>query len=457
MAKQKYDYDLIVVGSGAGGSVAATIAARAGKRVAIIENDLLGGSSPNFGDIPTNALLHVAGVYETAKSGQQFGIRSNAIGYNYPSIKAWKDLVVSRAGAGANSGRFYESEGVTVYSGLAHFIGPYEVSVNRRHLSAAHFIIATGAHWAQPGIEGMDKVKFLTPRTALDLLRPPKTLFIIGGGATGVEFARLFSTFGTKVYIGEVAPRLLPREDEEASELTERTLEDQKGVTILTSARATKISKDALMKRVTYTRGDIEHSIKVDEVLIATGKQPTVDLGLENAGVEYTPQGIEVNEYLQTTTKHIYAAGDVTGKFMYTHVALLESRIAAHNILHRDKHSPDYTAVPRVTHTSPEIASVGLTEDDCIKRDMDILKATAPLNIIGRANTTNVRDGFVKVLTDKKGVLIGATIAAPHAGEMIHELTLAIQHRMTAHDVASTMHAFPSWSEAVRVACGKIG
>lgn len=457
MAKQKHDYDLIVIGSGAGGSVAATIAARAGKRVAIVENDELGGASPNFGDIPVNALLHAAGVYETAKSGQQFGIRSGTIGYNYPSIKAWKELVVSRAGAGANSSRFYESEGVTIYHGLAHFISPYEISVNRRHLSASYFLIATGAKWVRPAIEGLDKVHYLTARSALDLLRPPKTLFIVGGGSTGVEFARLFSTFGTKVYIGEVAPRLLPTEDEEASELTERVLEEQKGVTTLTSTRVTKVSKDALKKRVTYTRGDVEHSVKVDEILIATGKMPSVDIGLENAEVEYTPRGIEVNEFLQTSNKHIYAAGDVLGEYMYTHVALLESRIAAHNILHRDKHTPDYTAIPRITHMSPEIASVGLYEDDCIKRDMAINKATAPLNIIGRANTTNMRDGFVKVLTDKKGVLIGATIVAPNAGEMIHELTLAIQHHMTAHDVASTIHAFPSWSEAVRVACGKLG
>ena len=135
-------------------------------------------------------------------------------------------------------------------------------------------------------------------------------------------------------------------------------LDKHKGVTVLTSTRVTKVSKDALMKRVTYTRGDVEQSVKVDEVLLATGKMPMIDIGLENAGVEYTPKGIEVNEYLQTSAKHIYAAGDVLGKYMYTHVALLESRIAAHNMLHRDKHSPLYVAIPRVKHTTPEIASV---------------------------------------------------------------------------------------------------
>jgi len=456
MAKHTFDYDLIVIGSGAGGSVAATIAARAGKRVAIIENDTLGGDSANFGGIPMGALLHVAGIYETAKNGQNFGIRSATIGYNYPSIKAWKDVVVSRAGSGNTSGRYYEAEGVTLFQGQAHFLSPHEISVNRRHLSAHHFLIATGSYWTVPAIEGLDKVPYLTPRTAIDLLRPPKSIFIIGGGATGVEHARLFSTFGSKVYIADIAPRLLPREDEEVSELVERTLNEQRGIGILTTTRITKVAKDGIMKRVTYMRGDMEHSVKVDEVLVATGKMPNVDIGLENAGVEYTPQGIEVNAQLQTTVKHIYAAGDVLGGYMYTHVALLESRIAAQNMFHRDKISPDYSAVPRITYAAPEIASVGLSEDDCIKRDLPIAKAIAPLNIIGRANTTNMHDGFVKVITDKKAVLIGATVVAPHAGEIIHELTLAIQYRMTSHDVANTLHAFPSWSEAVRVACSKI-
>lgn len=456
MARHSFDYDVIVIGSGAGGSIAATIAARAGKRVAIIESDVLGGDSPNFSGIPMSALLHAASIYETAKSGQQFGIRSATIGYNYPSVKAWKDMVVSRAGAGSNSSRFYESEGVTVYEGLAHFINPHEISVNRRHLSSTHFLIATGAHLVVPAIDGLEKIKYLTPRTAIDVLRPPKSLFILGGGPTGVEFARLFSTFGTKVYIADVAPRLLPREDEEVSELIEKVMAEQRGVTALTTTRVTKVVSDGIMKRVSYMRGDTEHSIKVDEVLVATGKMPTVDIGLENAGVAYTPKGVEVNEYLQTSAKHIYAAGDVLGTYMYTHVALFESRIAAQNIFHREKATPDYTAVPRVTYTSPEVASVGLSEEDCIKRDLHYAKATAPLTIIGRANTSNCTDGFVKVITDKKAVLIGATVVAPHAGEIIHELTLAIQHRMTAHDIANTLHAFPTWSEAVRVACSKV-
>ena len=455
MAKQKYDYDLIVIGSGAGGSVAADIVATTGKRVALVEGDTLGGECPNWGCVPTKALLHAASIYDAAKRGSQFGIRGSAVGYNYPSVKAWKDLAVKRTGA-ASGERYYQSRGISVFHGDAHFIGTHEITVNRRHLSAAHFLIATGSHWLVPDIQGLKTIPYLTARTALELSRPPKSLFIIGAGAVGAEFAELFSIFGSKVYLADVAPRILSKEDEEAGELVGEYFTRERGMDILTSTKVVQVQKEGISARVTYISGGEEHSVRVDAVMIATGKAPTVDLGCENAGVEYTPKGIEVNEHLQTSAPHIFAAGDVLGRNMFTHMGVYESRIAAHNILHKQKVSPNYKAVPRVTFVTPEVASVGLSEAACLKRDLPVKTAIATLNVIGRSNANNFRDGFCKVITDKKGVLLGATVVAPHAGEIIHELTLAIQHGLTAHDVANTLHAFPTWSEIVRVACGKI-
>lgn len=454
--KTSFDYDLIVIGSGAGGSAAATIAARAGKKVAIIEADTFGGDSPNWSDVPTKALLHAAQLYDEARHGARFGLRSTTMGYNYPSLRAWKDLAVKRTGAGGNR-RYYESEGISTFNGTAHFLTPNEISVNRRHLSASHFLIATGSHWVAPNIQGLDDVSYLTPRTILEAMRPPRSLYIIGGGTIGVEIAQLMAIFGTKVYIAEIASRLLPQEDQEVGVLMERMLKEQKGVTALTQTRTLMVVKDGVGKRVTYTRGGVEKSIHVDDVLIATGRVPTVDIGLENASVEYTPKGIEVDEFLQTSSRHIYAAGDVLGHSSHTHTALLESRIAANNLLHaKDRITPDYTATPKLTFTYPGVASVGLSEDDCLKRDLRINKSIAPLNIIARSNTSDFRDGFVKVITDKKGVLLGATVVSPHAAEIVHELTLAIKYQLTAQQVASTPHAFLSWSEAVRVACAKL-
>ncbi|MFZ1250164.1 MAG: NAD(P)/FAD-dependent oxidoreductase [Candidatus Microsaccharimonas sp.] len=455
MVKHTFDYDLIVIGSGAGGSAAATIAARAGKRVAIIEEDTFGGDSPNWSDVPTKTLLHVARVYDEARHGSRFGLRTSTLGYNYPSIRSWKELIVKRTGA-ANNRKFYENHGIHTFNGKAHFLTPHEITVNRRHLSSAHFLIATGSSWAAPKIQGLDGIESYTPRTVLETLRPPKSLFIIGGGQYGIEIAQLVATFGTKVYIAEQAGRLLPKHDPEVGELIERVLTEQKGATVLTHSRVLSVVKEGLSKKILISRGGKEKYVRADEVLIATGREPNVDLGLDNASITYTAKGIEVNEHLQTSVKHIYAAGDVIGRDSHTHTALLESRIAAHNIFEKNKITPDYTATPSVIFTFPEIAQVGLSEDDCRRRDLAINKSIAPLSIIARSNTSDFRDGFVKIIADKKGVVVGGTIIAPDAAELIHEIGIAVKHGLTAAQLADTPHAFLSWSEAIRVAAQKI-
>ena len=450
-----FDYDLIVIGSGAGGSAAATIAARAGKRVAIVEADTFGGDSPNWSDIPTKALLHVAHLYDEARHGDKFGLRTSTLGYNYPSIRAWKELAVQRTGAAGNR-KFYENHGISAYNATAHFLSPNEISVNRRHLSASHFLIATGSSWTTPNVQGLTDIKFFTPRTILEAIRPPKSLFIIGGGSHGVEIAQMMATFGTKVYIAEQASRILPKQDAEVGELLEKVLTEQKGVTVLSHSRVLSVVKEGLGKKILISRGGVEKYVKADEILVATGRTPNLDLGLENASVVYTPKGIDVNDNLQTSVKHIYATGDVLGRDSHTHTAILESRIAAHNMFEKAKAVPDYTATPGIIFTSPEVAHVGLSEDDCTKRDLAIKKAIAPLNIIARSNTADFRDGFVKIITDKKGVMLGGTIVAPHAAEMIHEIGLAVKYGLTAEQVADTPHAFLSWSEAIRVAASKL-
>lgn len=453
--KHDFDYDLIVIGSGAGGSAAASLVAREGKRVAIIEADTFGGDSPNWSDIPLHAFLQAAQLYDNAHHGSRFGLRTNTIGYNYPSLRAWKELAVHRTGA-ANNRKFYENQGIDTYSGSAHFLSPNEISVNRRHLSAEYFLVATGSRWEAPHIIGLDKIPYLTPRTLLEELKPPRSLYIIGGSTIGVEIAQLMATFGVQVYIAEAASRLLPDQDEEAGELLERMLREHKSVTTLTQARTISVVKDSLGYKVTYSRGGVEKSVKVDGVLLAMNRVPAVDLGLENANISFTPAGINTNEYLQTNAKHIYAAGDVLGVNRHTHTALLESRVVAHNILNKTKIAPDYTGAPNVVFTYPQVASAGLTADDCLKRDLHVEVALAPLSIISRSNTSDFRDGFVKLITDKKGYILGGTIVAPNAADMVAELSLALKNKLTAEALASTPHAFLSWSEAVRVAASKL-
>lgn len=456
MAKQKFDYDLIVIGSGAGGSVAATIANSAGRKVAMIEAGTMGGECPNYGCIPTKAMIRVAEIYNDAKKAAPRGLRSGAMGYNYPSIKAWKDLVVRRTGA-AQSNHYYEKLGIDIIKGEAHFLTPYEVTVNRQHYTARNFVIATGTKTFVPPIDGLADVPYITNVEALELNRPPKSIFIVGGGAIGCEFAQLFAIFGSKVYIADVAPRLLIHEDADVSNLIADIYRKQHGMNILLDAKVVTAEKDGIARRITYRIGDKVHSVRVDELMIASGKQAVVDFGLENAGVEYTPRNIIVNEHMQTSASHIYAAGDVAGPYMFTHTAIYQGRIAANNILHPKKQvTTDYRAVPRCIFLQPEVASVGVTEEECLKRATDYKKAIAPISIISRANVAGVNEGFAKVITDKHGILIGASVVAPHAGEIIHELTLAVQLGLHAADVANTLHAFPTWSEAVRVACAKV-
>lgn len=453
MAKQTYDYDLIVLGSGAG-SVAAEMSARQGKRVAVVEPEEIGGECPNWGCVPTKALLYAADIYDAAKRATPFGIRAATLSYNYPSIKAWRDQAVHRTGTWQGK-QMLEAQGITVIKGAGHFISPHEITVNRRHYSAGHFLIATGTHDFVPPIEGLEKAGYLNSRTAGTLTRPPKSLFIIGAGAIGCEYAELFSIFGTKIYMADITPRLLMKEDQEVGELMRTIFERERGMTILPNTKVMKVTKEGLAKRVHYQQGHDMKSVKVDEVLMAAGKLANVDIGLENAGVEYTPRGIKVNDHMQTTAKHIYAAGDCAGPYMFTHMAIYQSHLAGHNLWHKQKMKADYRAVPRCIFVNPEIASVGMSEDECIKRDIKYKKALAPVSIIGRANTSNVDEGFVKVLTEPDGTLIGASIVSPRAGEMLHELTLAIQLGITAQEVANTIHAFPTWSEAVRISCAK--
>lgn len=455
MPKHEFDYDLIVIGSGAGGSLAATIAAEKGKRVAIIESGVFGGEAANFSDVPINALLHAANIYDEAKHAGRFGLRSSMIGYNYPSIRDWKDLAVRRTGAGGNR-RYYENRGINTFCGSAHFLSPNEISVNRRHLSASSFLIATGAVWVAPNVPGLANTAYFTPRDIFETIRPPKTLLIIGGGESGVEIAQLMAIFGTKVYIAEQSDRILPVRDKEVGETIARILTDQKGVTCLTYSKVVAVEKDGFAKRVILSRAGTEKSIRVDEILVAAGRMPTMDLGLENAGVKYTENGITVNNFLQTSNSHIYAAGDCIGHNSHTHTALLESQVAVNNIFRRSKISLDYLSIPEVVFTNPGIASVGLSEEACLKRRMSVKTAVAPINIIARSNTSDCSEGFVKIIVNGHGVIVGASIVAPHAGEMIQELVLAVQFEMTAKDIANTPHAFLTWSEAIRVAASKL-
>ncbi len=453
-----YDFDVIVIGTGAGGGIGAHTLAKMGYKIAIVEDDAVGGECPNFGCTPTKALLRAAELYRSAKSAKDYGIRASALNFSYPAVKKWKDKAVKNTGTYLGKQAFTD-EGISFISGHAHFIGPNEISVGKRRYSARKFLIATGTHNFIPPIEGLDELGYITYREAIDLTKPPKSLLIIGGGAIGCEFSQLFASFGTKVTLAEFAPRLLFKEDADAGELVEAVFSQKLGINVLTSTKVIKITKKGGKKVVHYERHGEDAQIIVDEIMLATGKLPNTDLGLENAGVEYSRRGIKVNEYLQTTNKNIYAAGDVTGIMMFTHVASYQSRIAAHNMFKSTKGKmlkASYHAIPRVIFTDPEVAAVGLTEAGAKERRLKYHSAAAPISILGRANTSNQDIGFAKIIVNGRGIVIGGTVVSPHAGEVIHELAIAVQNGLHVEDIAHTVHAFPTWSEILRVVAAKL-
>lgn len=446
----RHDFDLIVIGSGAGGGVAADYAAGRGKRVLLIERDTMGGECPNFGCVPTKALLQAAETYETVMGASQFGINVKGVSVNYKQVQAWKDLVVARTGTTEGEEAF-RSAGVHVLRAEAKFISSNEVMADGQVNRGKRFLVATGSSNFVPPIPGLAGSGFISFKEAIDLDAPPKSIFIIGGGPIGCEFAQIFSTFGSQVTIADAAPRLLGREDHDASELLAAVFESR-GINVATGAEIRSVENHGRKKTVHYKHGGRYHNVVVDEVLVATGKRPNTDLGLEFAKVKYDRYGIKVNSYMQTTAKHIFAAGDVVGPYLFTHTGSYQGHIAAHNAFARLKVRARYDNVPRCTYTRPEVASVGISEAEALEKGMKIRTGAVPISIVGRANTSGEGTGFAKVITDQDYRVIGGVVVGARAGEMIHELSIAIQLRATSHDVANSIHAFPTFSEVVKFA-----
>lgn len=450
--KNRFDYDLAVLGSGDAGGEAALIAAKSGLKVALIESGKWGGSSLNYSNVPFGALFYATQQFKNALNGAKFGLSSTGLRYNYPTVNNWKNVALKRAKA--NSKKDFEEAGISCLHGRGHLLSSTEISVNEQTIRAKKIIIATGASMLDTGIKIPTDIEYWLPENVLEMIRPPKSIFIVGAGSTGCELAQFFATLGTEVIIADIAGRLLPREDEEVGRVLDEIFNKEK-IKVLTQSRVIALEKDATSKKVIFLRGGQEKSIRVDQVLMCTGNQPNIDIGLENAGVKFTQRGIDVNEHCRTNVKNIYAAGDVLGGHSSTEKALIEARAAAADILGRGKKAAvDYRGIIRITNISPAIAEVGITEDDCIRHDSKYNKVIIALDSVQKANTSDNMMGFVKlILAKKSNKILGGTIMAPHAGLIAQELAIAIRYEMTTYELASVPHLANDWSELIRVAC----
>lgn len=451
--RKKYDYDLIIIGTGAGGSVGAHTAANMGKKVALFERGEIGGECPNWACVPTKSLLHAAHVYHTALNGETYGTNARNVSLDFDQVKKWRDLVVSRTGA-AHGKESFKHEHINIIEEEAKFISPHQVEAGGKTYSAHNFLISTGTYVFIPPIEGLKETGYVTFKELGAVTKLPKSLFILGGGAVGCEFAQIFARFGCKVTLAEVANKLLFKEDEEVSDLVQGLFE-QDGIKVLTGIKVQKVEKRGGMKVVHFQKGSESHSTEVEEILIATGKRAVLDFAPEKAGVKVSDGRLHVNHYLQTNVSHIYAAGDIIGPWQLTPTGYYQSDLAVNNMF-RKKIKPDYSIVPRAVYLSPEVASVGVTESQLREKNIKYKVGMAPTGILGRANTSNEFNGLVKVITDKNSVIIGGAIVSPSAGEIIHEIVVAMKFKAKASDIANLIHAYPTFSEAVKIACSSV-
>ena len=450
---KKFDYDCIVIGGGGAGLTAAKFARGVGKKVALIEKtDHLGGECTWTGCIPSKTLIHTAHVAHDVKNLEGVGLRANnAISFDTQNVMAHMQSVINDIYA-THTPDVLRKDGVDVLFGEPQFVDAHTIILNDKKVYANKFIITTGTSPFVPPIDGIDSVDYLTNETIFKLKELPKSLLILGGGAIGSELSSALNRLGVQVQVIEMQERILMHED---AELVERVTKQfkQEGVHLLTGMRATKIEQNGNQVTVTYIdNNNKEQQVTADKLLVAVGRRPNIDsLQLENAGVQTNKRGIVVDNYLRTTTKNIFACGDVVGPYLFSHMAWYQAVIAARNaFIPFFKKKVDYNNVVWCTFTAPELATLGLTEEKARAKYGDSIKIYRhEYKHIDRGHTDNALNGLLKVICDKKGYIVGGGIVGERAGELLHELQLAKVKGIKFINIESVIHAYPTFSDLI--------
>jgi pyruvate/2-oxoglutarate dehydrogenase complex dihydrolipoamide dehydrogenase (E3) component len=449
-------YNLVVLGAGTAGLVSAVGAAGLGAKVAIVERHLMGGDCLNFGCVPSKSILRAAHAIHHVRSAGDFGI--NVAGEVRTDFGiAMERMRRLRAGISKNdSAHRLKSLGVDVFIGPATFVGPNAVDVEGHTLEFSRAVIATGARSARIPVPGLDEVGFLTNETIFSLTELPRRFIIIGAGPIGCELAQAFRRLGSEVVILSLDPRLLPREDEDAA-ATLAACFGREGIDLALGVELRRAERRKDKKVLVFERGGQEAEVVGDEILLAVGRTPNIEgLELETAGVGFDKAGVRVNDRLRTTNRRIYAAGDVCSTYKFTHAADAMARIVLQNALFpfpfggRKKASS--LVMPWCTYTDPEIAHVGLYQGEAKRQGLSITTLTVPLADMDRAILDDGRgapEGFARVhVVAGSGRIVGATMVASHAGEMIGEMALAVTQGLTIASIAKSIHPYPTQAEA---------
>ncbi len=442
-------YNLVVIGAGTAGLVTAAAAAGLGAKVALIEKHLMGGDCLNVGCVPSKSLIRAARTANEVRHAGELGVRvPGAVEVDFAAVM--ERMRRLRAGLShIDSVSRFRGLGVDVYLGAGRFSGGNFVEVGGQRLEFARAAIATGARAARLPIPGLDQIDYLTNENVFWLTELPRRLVVFGAGPIGCELGQAFRRFGSEVTI--LTTDLLPKEEADVAAVVQQSLR-RDGVHIETAAQILSVRGRGSEKVVSYeTRGE-QHELVVDQVLLGAGRAANVEaLGLEAVGVEYSQRGVAVDDFLRTTNPHIYAAGDVCSKYQFTHAADALARIVIQNSLFFGRKKVSALHIPWCTYTSPEVAHVGLNQRDAAAAGIDATTITVELKDVDRAVLDGETEGFVRAVVRKgSDKLVGLTIVAAHAGEMIGEAVLAMNHGIGLGSFGSTIHPYPTQAEALR-------
>ncbi len=445
-------YNLVVIGGGTAGLVSAGGAGALGAHAALIERTLMGGDCLNVGCVPSKAVIRAARAVYDAKQGREFGVHLSV----EPSVifaEAMERMRRLRAEIAPHDSarRFKEEFNVDVYLGGGKFTGPATIEVNGVELKFDRAVIATGARAAEPDIPGLKETGYYTSENIFTLAELPRRLLVIGAGPIGCELAQSFRRFGSAVTVITDGPQIMPKEDADAAAIVHRQMEDE-GVRFVFSARVLRTEKRGAEKALIFSHQGREEEISGDAILIAVGRAPNVEgLGLEAAGVKYSQQGVEVDDRLRTTSPRIYAAGDVCSKYKFTHAADAMARNVLANAFFFGRRRTGSIVLPWCTFTDPEIAHVGHYEADARRAGYNVATITQSFADVDRAILDGETAGFARVHYDRRtGKILGGTIVARHAGEMIGQLTLAVTTGQKLGALSSTIQPYPVQADALK-------